>query len=175
MKQYDVIVIDPPWPITKIKRNCRPNQKAIDYPLMDLEQIKQLPIEQISKDVSICFLWSIQKQLENSFEILKHWGFNYLLTLTWNKNDGLCLFGFHWQTEFILVGTKGKVPIYPKRSAMPSVFTSQSEGHSVKPQVFYDWAETFGSDRIDIFARKQRFGWDVFGNECYSSIELIKS
>lgn len=34
--KYDVIVIDPPWPMEKIERDCRPNQHAFDYPTMDV-------------------------------------------------------------------------------------------------------------------------------------------
>ena len=34
--QYDVIVIDPPWPMEKIERDVRPNQVGFDYPTLDV-------------------------------------------------------------------------------------------------------------------------------------------
>ena len=40
---FDVLVIDPPWPMERIKRECRPNQTAsVDYPTMTLAAIEGL-------------------------------------------------------------------------------------------------------------------------------------
>jgi len=36
---YDVIVIDPPWPMEKIERDVRPNQVAFDYPTMSEDEL----------------------------------------------------------------------------------------------------------------------------------------
>ena len=165
-KKYDIIVVDPPWPIKKIKRKSRPNQVKMDYSVMSIEEIANLQISNLAADNSWCFLWSIQKFLPTSFDILHNWGFKYQRTLTWDKQNGMCLFGFHHRTEFVLVGYKGKVKMYPKQKAMPTIFAESSWGkHSVKPACFYDMVSKFGDRRIDIFARKEREGWDVWGDE----------
>ena len=40
---YDVVVIDPPWPVKKIERDVRPNQTAdLDYPTMTLDEIEAI-------------------------------------------------------------------------------------------------------------------------------------
>jgi hypothetical protein len=41
---YDVIVIDPPWPMEKIERDVRPNQSEFEYPTMSLEEIGAMSI-----------------------------------------------------------------------------------------------------------------------------------
>ena len=47
MKKYQVIVIDPPWKVKKIKNKQRPNQIEMDYPMMSIDEIKELQIEKI--------------------------------------------------------------------------------------------------------------------------------
>jgi N6-adenosine-specific RNA methylase IME4 len=163
---FDVIVVDPPWPVKKIVRKCRPNQtKELDYPTMSLEDISSMSIQNISSDNSMLFLWTTHAFLEASFGIMRAWGFKYQRCLTWDKGNGMCLFGFHHRTEFCLMGYRGKIEMYPRRKAIPTVFSGKSERHSAKPDEFYRLVEPLGENRIDIFARKQRPGWTVWGNE----------
>ncbi len=171
MTKYKTIVIDPAWEVKKILRKVRPNQKEnLDYKTMSFEEIKALPIGNIADENSVIFLWTTHKWLPKSFELLDAWGFKYQRTLTWDKNNGMCLFGFHHRTEFVLFGYKGKIEMYPRRKAIPTVFTGKSERHSAKPNEFYELIKPFGFPAVDIFARKQRDGWDVYGNEVDNSI-----
>jgi N6-adenosine-specific RNA methylase IME4 len=171
--KYDLIVIDPPWPITKITRNVRPQQtKHLDYQTMNFDWIETLPIASIAEDNAMIFLWTIQKYLPVSFRLLENWGFKYQRTLTWDKGNGMCLFRFHHRTEFVLFGYKGKIAMYPRQKAVPTMFSGKSERHSAKPDNFYTMIEHFGDKRIDVFARKEREGWSVFGNEVPNSITL---
>lgn len=62
--------------------------------------------------------------------------------------------------------------MYPKGKAIPTVFTGKSNRHSEKPDEFYQMIEPMGSKRLDVFARKERKGWDVFGNEVNHSISI---
>lgn len=173
LKKYDLIVIDPAWEVGKIQRKVRPNQKPeLDYVTMPFDEIKALPIGEIADTNSVIFLWTIQKWLPKSFELLDAWGFKYQRTLTWDKKNGMCLFGFHHRTEFVLFGYKGKIEMYPKRKAIPTVFEGKSERHSAKPDEFYQLVQGLGKNRVDVFARREREGWDVFGNEVNNSIDL---
>jgi len=164
-KKYDVIVIDPPWEIQKIQRDVRPNQQELDYPTMSIDEIKNIPISELASENCMLFLWVIDKYLFTAKEIIEYWGFNYHLTMSWDKGNGISMYGFHRQTEFIVVGFKGKHEIYPQRKTIRTSFFANSDYHSAKPDEFYQMLDILEGNKIDIFARKKREGWEVYGNE----------
>lgn len=162
----NVLVVDPPWPVKKIVRSVRPNQVAqLDYPTMPMSEIMRLPVQSIAEDNSVLFLWTTHAFLEHAFKVMRAWGFNYQRCLTWDKANGVCFFGFHHRTEFCLFGYRGNIEMYPRRKAIPTVFSGKSERHSAKPDEFYRLIEPMGEKRIDIFARQPRDGWVVWGDE----------
>ena len=174
MKKYDVIYADPAWDVKMFKRKTRPNQQEHSYPMMKTEDIKKLKVGALAKDDSILFLWATQGYLRQSFEVMEEWGFNYQRTITWDKMNGLCLYGFHHRTEFLLVGRKGNLPKFPKRKTIPTLIqiSSKKLRHSEKPKEIREMIEIFGKDRIELFARIKPEGWDVWGNEVESSVAL---
>lgn len=175
--KFNLIVVDPPWNVKKIKNKQRPNQVKMDYSTMSTQEIANLKIPIICEDNAWCFLWTTQKYLFDSKEILSKWGFNHLCTMVWEKTYGISagmpLYGFRWNAEFILIGTKGKKKMFPRTKLIPLVFRAENVRHSEKPQLFYDLIKDLGDKRIDIFARKKREGWSVFGNEVESDIDLF--
>lgn len=166
-KKYNIIYADPPWQMKKIERKVRPNQKGFDYPTMKLEDIKKLPISQLTDDNCVLFLWTTQSYLPKAFDVMESWGFKYQRVLTWDKMNGMCLFGFHNRTEFLLFGYKGKLPMYPKRKTIPTMlqFSSKKLRHSEKPKEIRKLIEVFGKNKIELFARQHADGWDCWGNE----------
>jgi len=164
-KKYTVVYADPPWDVKKIKRGVRPNQVEFDYPTMSLEEIKALPVANISEDQSCLFLWATHAYLPKAFGVMESWGFKYQRTITWDKQNGLCLFGFHHRTEFLLFGYRGKIEMYPRRPAFPTMVQAKSPRHSEKPQTFRELIAPFGDTRIELFARQRVDGWDSWGNE----------
>ena len=181
-KKYNIIYADPPWDVNKILRKSRPNQKELDYSTMTTEAIKQLPIKEITEENCVCFIWTTQSYLPKTFEILEAWGFRYQRTIVWDKMNGLCLFGFHNRTEFLLFGYKGKLDMYPNRKAIPTIYqiSSSNAKHSQKPNQIRKDIEIFGKNRLELFARSrvgmfpdyEYEGWDVYGNEVNNSIKL---
>lgn len=172
--EYDLIVVDPPWSVKKTgRRKSRPNQgRSLDYKTMAMDEIKALPIREISAKNSVLFLWATHSYLELAFGVMRSWGFRYQRTLTWDKGNGICLYGFHHRTEFVLFGYRGHIEAFPKRKAIPTIFYGKSSRHSEKPDEFYRMVECLGQRRIDVFARTKRIGWDVFGDEVEGSIIL---
>ena len=172
--RFNLIVVDPPWPMDQFRRKkTRPNQGPgpLPYKTLSLEIIETLPIPELLEDHAVCFIWTTQRFLPASLNLLKKWGLRYQRCVTWDKGGGMCLFGFHHRTEFAVFGFCGKIETFPKRKAFPTVICEKSRGHSMKPDIFYTLASPFGDRRIDMFARQKRKGWSVWGDE----INLITS
>lgn len=165
--KYDLIYADPPWPLKKILRRVRPNQKEFDYPTMSLKEISELPVSEITDDNCFLFLWTTQKFLPMSFDVMANWGFKYQRTITWDKRNGLCLNGFHNRTEFLLFGYKGHIDLYPKQKTVPTIFSISSKHlrHSEKPKEIRDAISIFGNRKVELFAREKIANWDCWGNE----------
>jgi N6-adenosine-specific RNA methylase IME4 len=172
---YQVIVVDPPWPVQKLTHKARPNQTQMDYSTLSVDKIASLRVGTLAADDCWLFLWATQKHVLDAYSILATWGFHYLLTMGWEKtygrSAGMPLYGFRWNLEFVLVGyNKVKPTIWPSRPLIPAAFSAVNQGHSVKPDRFYTMIEGLGSPRIDLFARRARPGWDVWGNEVQEGI-----
>ena len=173
-KKYQIIYADPPWEVQKIIRKVRLNQVKMDYATMGLTEIKKLGINLRQYEADDCklFLWTTHRYLPFAFDVMEAWGFKYQRTITWYKQNGMCLFGFHHRTEFLLFGYRGKIEIYPKQKAFPTIVVAKSKRHSEKPQIFRDLIAPFGEPRLELFARQKVDSWDCWGDEVESDIEL---
>ena len=160
----DAIVIDPPWPIQKIERDERPNQSELDYPVMTLEEIKNLKIP--CADDCHVWLWTTQKFLPWAFRVLDDWGLNYICTFVWHKPGGFQPVNFpQYNCEFALYARIG-TPHFLDTKNFPLCFSAPRGKHSEKPDEFYEMVRrTTGGIRLDMFARKPREGFEVEGNE----------
>jgi N6-adenosine-specific RNA methylase IME4 len=176
--KYSTIVIDPPWNQGKTgKRKVRPNQTTkLDYSTMSKDELLSMPVDKLSKDNSFIFLWVTNSKdkktgepfLKTSFDLLEKWGYTFYTMITWDKNTGPCPFGpFQITTEYVIFGYKGKCVFKKdKLGFMKTIFNESSKSHSVKPQSFYDAiVEMTDGERIDIFARQKRPGFDGWGDE----------
>jgi hypothetical protein len=70
-KLYNVVVIDPPWPMQKIEREVRPNQTGLDYPVMTLDDISLIEIP--AAESCHLWLWTTHKFLPDALTILANW------------------------------------------------------------------------------------------------------
>ena len=182
MQKYNIIYADPPWAY-RDKRDKHPRLcggALVHYNTMGLEEIKKLPINQITADNCMLFLWATFPCIQESLDVIKSWGFKYkTLGFSWiktNKNNGKPFFGIGYYTksncEVCLIGVKGK-PIKISNS-ISSVIMSPREGHSKKPDIIRNKIVELCGDipRIELFAREKADGWDVFGNQVENSIQL---
>lgn len=137
-----------------------------------------LPVNQIADDDCILFIWVTMPKLNEVFDLIRSWGFEYkTVAFTWvkrNKKAPSWFWGMgRWtraNAEICLLATKGS----PKRisAAVSSVVDTPIERHSKKPDCVRDKILQLVGDlsRIELFAREKTQGWDVWGGEIESDI-----
>jgi N6-adenosine-specific RNA methylase IME4 len=172
---YRVIYADPPWRYG----NTQPDYHEVQddhYPTMTVKQICDLLIgerrvAEIALDNAVLFLWVTSPILEESFEVIKAWGFKYKASFVWDKvkhNMG------HYNSvrhEFLLIGVRGSCQP-DENQLFDSVQSIERTEHSAKPEEFRNIIQTlypYGT-RIELFARQEHEGWDYFGNQITAKI-----
>lgn len=179
-KKYDIIYADPPWSSDYHSGGLVHGRGLArqHYSVMSTIDIAHLPIQSISKDNSILFLWATYPCLSSALYVIKEWGFRYITAgFTWiktNKKSGTFYFGMGNYTranaEICLIGVskrfKNKSQI--KSRKVSSLIVSEKREHSRKPDEVRDKIiELLGEDvsRIELFARQEFPGWDCWGDE----------
>lgn len=161
--KFDAIAIDPPWPYGNAD-NYDPNKyrSTTPYPEMSIAEIRALEIP--AADNSFMWLWTTHQFLEDAFDLMKTWGFEYKAVLVWDKEKMGIGQMLRKQCEFCLLGIKGK-PKWFGNDVRDIIREARTE-HSKKPESFYKLVDKVCEGRkIEIFSRQKREGWDVWGDE----------
>lgn len=173
--KYRTIVIDPPWTLNC----CNPKNythggipKDLPYETMSDLEIEQFDINQFADSECNLFLWTTKAKIHTAFHILEKWGFRYANFLVWNKLDGLNHNGVHTTLEFVLYAYKGRNGLDYKKP-IEAYFEEKRKKHSQKPNSFYAAiSNVTEAPRIDIFARKRHYGFDSWGNQVETQVEV---
>lgn len=200
MTRYRTIVADPPWEIAwKPTRDLRAGGKwsrrengerqsrkrELAYPTMSFEKILALPVSDMAADDSAIFVWATRKMFREGMaaQVVRAWGFEPCGEIIWGlRNPGLGTGAFGNDHEPVIVGRRGRGVIGNRPLGVH--FWRQTYGydvgaqapykiHSAKPDAFLDLVEQVSSGPyLELFARRNRLGWDTWGNEALPHVEM---
>lgn len=163
---FGTVLADPPWHFADQAGRMR-----CPYPTMRAEEILALPVDTLGSDRSHLYLWTTDSHLELALACVCRWGFEFKACIVWVKttSDGqrIRFGGGHYVRkahELCLFAARQRCPV--KRHDAPSVIMAPRQEHSRKPIQFHELAESLSpGPRIELFARRARAGWRVWGNE----------
>ena len=194
-KKYKVIYADPAWTFKTYSPKGKEKKSAeLHYDCMNLEDIFNLPVQSISEDDCVLFLWVTSPMLREGLQTMEKWGFTYkTIGFNWVKRNKIADSWFwglgYWtrqNSELCLIGTKGK-PSRVSRGVQqpfdtdnPFVFydtetiTERIARHSAKPLIVKERIIDLMGDvsRVELFAREKTHGFDAWGNEVECDISL---
>lgn len=178
-KKYKTILADPPWQFQNKTGKVAPEHKRLNrYSTMTLEDICALPVQQAASPTAHLYLWVPNALLPEGLRVMSAWGFQYKTNIIWHKirkdggSDGRGV-GFYFRnvTEILLFGVRGKNARTEQagRSQVNMLQTRKRE-HSRKPDEQYELVEACSrGPYLELFARGERPGWDVWGNQADES------
>ena len=185
VKKYQIIYADPPWHFGSgcvYQDGGRPVRKIEDqYLTTKTKDLKQIPVQDICDKDCLLFMWVIDSHIPDALELIKAWGFKYsTVAFYWVKkyNTGSnCYNVGRWTmktVEPVFLASMGTPMHFKKKSNVKQLIEAVRTKHSKKPNEVKDRIVELCGDlpRIELFARQKTEGWDVWGNEVESDIDL---
>lgn len=176
-KKYGIIYTDPPWRQSKGgKKLARPNSSGggLDYPTLELAEIIDIHRDIFSRFTEKkhnVFMWTIDKYLIDTEQFMSDLGYTRHARIIWDKNTGQATaFTIRFTHEYLLwFYKKGDIlmPTKDTRGKYPDIIRETVKKHSQKPEAAYLMLEDMfkGVNKLELFARNERSGWDCWGNE----------
>ena len=118
-KKYQIIYADPPWLFRVRSEKGNKRSATNHYDVMSVQDIKDMPVQDIADENCILFLWVTFPNLIEGIDTIEAWGFTYkTCAFNWvkrNKREHSWFWGMGYWTrsngEICLLATKGS----PKR------------------------------------------------------------
>lgn len=179
-QKYSIVYADPPWEYDSSRsiaqKSCLSGDDKTHYNYMSIEKLCALPVNDVCDKNALLFLWTTGPKLNLAFNVITSWGFTYsTIAFVWEKvniNPGYYTLS---STEICLVAKKGIIPTPRGIRNARQFYQEKKERHSKKPIGIRNIiTNMFPTQRkIELFAREKAEGWDVWGNEVESDIELV--
>ena len=175
--KYKTIVADPPWPVRQPPKTWKTGtvNAKLPYESMTLEQITALPVASLADESCHLYVWTVNRFVRDTYDVVKAWGFTPAMLLTWCKTPMGIGPGSQYAstTEFVLFAWRGPQEREPKRIETNWWNWKRGE-HSAKPENFQDIVEQVSpAPRLELFARRKRLGWHSWGNEVSNDVNLV--
>lgn len=194
VSRYRTIVADPPWVKPDTGGRTRAEGGMWDtagsgmvgkssvtpYAQMTLEEIAALPIPDLAARDAHLYVWTFGPYIPEAYRLVEGWGFKASALLTWCKAPMGLGFGGAYvpTTEHLLFARRGR-DIRLRRwdstwAAMKRPYLGNGgPTHSAKPEGMLDIVEQVSpGPYLELFARRQRLGWDTWGDEALEHFSL---
>ena len=159
-QRYACIVLDPPWDPSDEGDVDQIGRAQPTYATMPLGDIEALPVGDDAADNCHLYLWITNRSLPKGFGLLKAWGFRYVTTITWCKPALGVGNYFRNNTEHVLFGVRGSLPLTVQNLGTWFEAPRGPDGHSSKPEAFYDLVRAASpGPRAEWFGRRDRPGF----------------
>jgi N6-adenosine-specific RNA methylase IME4 len=169
-QRYRPIGADPPGRLPSAGATKADARKH--YPTMALDDICALPVSDLATTDAHLWLWGINGLMEDAYRVVRAWGFSPLTLVTWCKPGPGVGYYLRNNTEHVILASRGK-PQVPGEKALSTWYVWPRQPHSQKPDAFYDLVEQVSpGPYVEVFARRHRFFWDVWGNESANTATL---
>jgi N6-adenosine-specific RNA methylase IME4 len=163
---YGVLYADPPYRFEPRSRISGMDRSADNhYGTMTVEEIAALKVPAAKN--CVLFLWATAPMMPAALKIMEAWGFIYRTQIVWVKDRIGTGYWFRNKHEILLIGTRGNVPAPAPGTQFPSVIEAPVGAHSEKPEAIAEMIEAMFPNvpKLEMFARRPRAGWDIWGNE----------
>lgn len=176
------LVLDPPWDYSEQgDGDPRPYSQMTRtrpvYNQMTTDEIAALPVRELTTKNAHVYLWIPNRLLAagKGWELVAGWGFRLITVLTWCKPQIGVGNYYRNNTEHILFGVRGSLPLLLRN--VGTHFTADRSEHSRKPDAFYELVERCSPGPWrEMFVRGEpRLGWHGWGAEkaeCASVLPL---
>ena len=190
MSLYRTIVADPPWEVeagrelpglgrgfalTTEERSAA--ARKLPYPTLSVPEICALPVRDLADRDAHLYLWTINRYIEDAYSVARAWGFKPSTMLVWAKSTlgGGMGGAFGLSTEYVLFARRGSLRAHGRVAGNWWQWKRPYRlgRHSAKPDAFLDVVEQVSpGPYLELFARRNRLGWDSWGNEALEHVEL---
>jgi N6-adenosine-specific RNA methylase IME4 len=171
--KFAVIYADPPWEYNDQRTGTVESGSAsAQYRTLTVEELCELADdnERGPKDLrtedAVLFLWATAPMLPEALRVMTAWGFAYKTHFVWDKVRGYNGHYSNVRHELLLIGTHGSCQPAAKE-LLDSIVEIEKTAHSAKPDRFCEIVETLYPEGpyVELFARRKRKGWTVWGNQ----------